>query len=970
MILAACGGGGGGAGEGGGGGGGGGEVILDCNVCMSGKPSFAANTIPAGSSGSMTVPISTDVVSVTASLVLPGNDTISLSSVINSGGTSATFDFTPPTYIDVGQYYARITVSDGAGNSTRYTLSAATSTTQYTMETSSDYGFNWTSPVSSGINLAYVTVGMLSGVPYLTASPVLDPIPMVAGRPATATLPVSTGTASVKVTVHDSSSAQVEIGAGTTTHGGSAGSVDVALDVPDSIHYSATAKIEISDSSGNNISRYFIESTVGLTPLIIQQSTDAGVSWSTVRTTAFAMSAFNIVYPPTPVLTGEVSLSPALIYAGQTVEVSIIATGNASDYSVNFLDVSGVSGGTASVQNGVVPVPIGTSASGDYYPRLVISDSSGVNMTRYTKQVSGTAYEEEQSFDSGVSWGAVNLMAYNAPVLQVVQALAAAPTMTTAPLISHSDVDTGFTLTVDVATDSAANIAVNLVDSTGTLVGTGTAVATSAGTLSVAVTVDGTASPGAYYPMVTLDDGSGAVSQYSRDAALSVVHYALKQSSDSGVTWSVSGSVGAKLPWLNVAQPIVGAPVLTGAPSFDKTAVLPGEIVTLTLPVSTDTVTVDVSMIYQTCPLCGTTTAGTASVTNSGNASIAIPITMGDAVTTYSSSLLDYSAKVVLKDVSGQLLSEYEPDWGGTMTYRVRQSDDAGGNWISYMGPLMADQVTMRYYSEGTLTAPTPIGTAPLLFNGVAKAGGSFGVFAADDGFDSYYSFTVKPYTSYSIILTDPNNNIIQRPFKTSPSNDPTAVVCTAADANTCIIRSDSGQTTLYVVADAVYTSSNGGAQYQFEVTEYPAETVAQTIDFETGVFPASLVLTYSGSSNIQWAISTAQNTTAGGANSIYANIPAFENNACFSISVEGMARVDFNYIADTVRNVGDFLTFYVNGVQQGQYTAKTGWTAANFALSGVVGTRDMLSWCLNRDPMSSGLNPVSAYVDDIVLTP
>lgn len=945
-----------------------GAAPVSCTVCMTGQPSFSATMLASGASGTLTVPISSDVIFVNVSLLTVNGKSFSTTSYTNSGGTSASFTITPPTYVDAGPYYASITTSDQKGNSARYTLDSTVSSTNYKKVVISNF-FTVISTENSGIAIPVVYVGLLEGVPYLTAVPVIDPTPMVAGRPAIASTQVSADTVNVKVTVHDSSSSQVEIGAGTATNMGGAGKLDVMIDTPDTVHSWATAKFEISDSSGKNISRYSISNIYGVAPLNITQSIDGGVTWSNPHATAYSMSPFDVVYPPAPVIAGNATLSPSVIYAGQNVDVKLVLTTNAFNNGVEFVSAAGVSVGTATASTSTITVPISAAASGDYYPRLTIADSTNTTRSRYSKAAGSNAYEEKQSLDGGVTWTAASVMPYSAPTLKVVQPIAQAPLMTAAPTINYKDVDAGYTVLVDVPVDANAKaITVKLADSSGTLIGTGTGTSTAAGTVSVAVPINANATPGAYYPQVVVSNGAGLISRYVRDGTLSVIHYTLKQSADNGVTWPVTGSVAAQIPWLTVAQPVVGAPVLTGAPTFDKAAVLPGEVVNITLPITTNAVTADVTMLYQTCSFCNPYIIGSATVTNSaGAASLVLPITMGNSVTTGSASLLDYVAKVKLTDATGLLITEYERKWTDATTYTVRQSADGGGSWLTYIGPLAANKVTLRYYSEGTLAAPLNIGTAPLAYNGVVKQGGSFGVFAADDGFDSYYAFTVKPYTAYTYVLSDPNNDILLRPFKAAPVNNTAAGYCSPDGANRCTMLSDQGETSLYAVMDAVYTV--GGAQFKFEVTEYPVVSTPTTINFESGALPASMAQTkYGSSTGLSWALSTLNNATTGGASSLSANIPAFENKICFSMSAEGMSNVSFNYIADTVRNNGDFLTFYLNGVVKGEWAAQTAWKGATYALSGVAGTRDMLTWCLIRAPASSGLDPVVGYVDDIVI--
>lgn len=111
-----------------------------------------------------------------------------------------------------------------------------------------------------------------------------------------------------------------------------------------------------------------------------------------------------------------------------------------------------------------------------------------------------------------------------------------------------------------------------------------------------------------------------------------------------------------------------------------------------------------------------------------------------------------------------------------------------------------------------------------------------------------------------------------------------------------------------------------------------------------------------------------AATTTAGGTQSLSAGINSFEGESCFSISAVGLNNVSFNYIADTVRNTGDFLTFYLNGASRMQATAQTNWRAASHALGGVAGQSDMTTSCLKGAPTSSGAHAVVAYVDELVI--
>lgn len=968
LLLASCGGGGGSATEAGGT-----TTPINCTVCMTGQPVFSANTLPMGVVGTVTLPISSDVISVGGSLRGLSGDTISFSSIINEGGTTATFSFSLPSYMDIGDYSPRINVSDGQGNSTRYLLDKTISTTQYTKKFSTEYGFGETTITNSGIDIPRIMLGLLDGVPYFTNVPVLDPIPMVAGRPATATVSVSEDTRGINITVHNSGTARTIIGNGSTINTGGANTLSIDIDSPEFSALFATVDFNITDATGNNISRYYINSTYN--SLYITQSTDSGVTWTTARPTTYRMSVFDIVGPPAPVIADNVKLSPSVVFAGQSVDINLVNT-YATEITaemLNLVDSSSAGFGTdsGSVTNSTVTISVASDANGDYYPSLLLTDNiyhTPAVSTRYTRSATGDAYEEEQSLDGGITWSTASVMPYKAPTLQVVQPLPASPLMTAAPTMNYQDVDAGYALLVDVPVDaSASQVTVILIDSSGNIIGTNTVTSTAAGTVTVAVTIDNNAAPGAYYPMVIVSDGAGNLSRYARDDSLSVVRYTLSQSSDDGTTWPATANVYANIPWFTVAQPVAGAPVLTGAPTYDKLEVLPAEVVTLTLPVTTDTATAEVTILDQACSICNAATIASATVTNDTGASVlVIPLTMG-AYDLYTSMLRPFVAKVRLTDASGTRITEYERRWSDSTTYTVSQSGDSGANWITYVGPLATNTVTVRYYSEGTLAQPINIGTVPLSYKGVVMDGGSWGVSSVDDGFDSYYSFTVKPYTAYTYVLSNKSSDVRLRPFTNPPMNDPTAYYCSPDGVNRCTSLTSQGQTSLYAVMDSVYTT--GGAQYQLDIVEYPVVTTATTFDFESGAIADVIAQTWKGvGSQLSWAISTLNNSTTAGTNSLRANIPAFENNVCFSISVEGMNTVGFNYIADTVRNNGDFLTFYLNGVAQNQWTSQTTWKSAGYSLTGTAGVRDMLTWCMNRDPLSSGLDTVVGYIDDIVI--
>ena len=86
----------------------------------------------------------------------------------------------------------------------------------------------------------------------------------------------------------------------------------------------------------------------------------------------------------------------------------------------------------------------------------------------------------------------------------------------------------------------------------------------------------------------------------------------------------------------------------------------------------------------------------------------------------------------------------------------------------------------------------------------------------------------------------------------------------------------------------------------------------------------------------------------------------------CFSFSVTGMSKVSFNFFADTVRNTGDFLRFYINGQPAGrksEWTAMRRWDTTSFDLAG---QNNLLKWCLNKEV--GWLDPAYAWVDDIVI--
>ena len=942
-----------------------------CSPCMTQAPVFSAKTVAMDGTVNLTVSFSPDttaiavvlytadkrdVADISAAFNLEGS-TIKTLTISPDNGTSSSINARPA----VDDYFPMILLSNASGTTT-YDLNPNYSTTAYTARQTDTAG-NTVSQELTNFTIPWVTVGVLEGVPRLTGQVATSTTSPTPGRPMTFTLPVTSDTAIANVSIINANDNSLLTTGSANYSGGN--EIVVNVTVPHDYLSSMKYFYDITDATGQKTSRYTHDYNVLYDAMLIEQSVDGGQSWvGPHRTNLDAVTMFP-TNPQIPIMTISPTFSSPVVIAGELVTVQVAKTTNGEYITVELVDDAGNQAGIGNYSNlnnygfyDNVPVDINSLAEGRYYPKVRVGDYSKTYYSRYT--ASGSQYAESQSEDSGVSWTPSVLQEIDVPYFEVLQPLAGAPKLTDSPVYNYADIEPGVTISVTLAADANTNeVTVEIYDGAGNIVGN-TTTAYSGDSMAIPVTISDATSPGSYYPKITLAAVSDFISVYNLDTKFNSERYTLSQSPDAGASWPVAGATGTPIPWVNVSQPVVGAPVMTANPSYDKDWVVPGETVNVTIPISTSTKTVEVKItktdIYTRYVL------GSETATNTtGAGSVTIPIAITSNVSNL--SVGQYFAYVTLTDETGDFASIYDQNtFSAIDAYTVKQTDNAWWNSTQYVSKLPLNTITIDYYSEGTLANPKYIGTAPLNYEGLVKGGGTNYHYPGDDGYDSFYHLNVEPNRAYKFALTNTTSDARLYIFKAPPVNDPYAgIQCNIL----CDVFTDNGETELYIVVDTSYV--NAGTSFNIGVTPYPSYSTTTSINFEDNIIPDEFILTGDRVYSDQpWSIVNTQNTTPGGTSSLKAGDPVPGEQTCFSFSVIGMNTVSFSYFADTVRNTGDFLTFYINGQQasrKSQWSAMRRWNTASFDLSG---QNNLLKWCLNKEV--GWLDPAYAWIDDIVI--